>query len=168
VSPVNGIAVGSSGGALFAVLVTAYVVVILGSLAMMVVAVVDIARRPDWQWKIAGQEKVLWLLLAILINVLAIPSLIYWFTIRKKLVAVEHAAAAGAYGSGHMSYAGWVPGPPAQSAYPAVAPAGWQPDPSGQHQFRWWDGVRWTGQRWSQVPTSSGSAPQPGSPAPWR
>jgi hypothetical protein len=153
---------------MFVVLLIAYVVVILGSLAMMVVAVVDIARRPDWQWKIAGQEKVLWLLLAILINVLAIPSLIYWFNIRKKLVAVEHAAAAGAYGPGHVSYAGWVPGPPAQSAHPAVAPAGWQPDPSGQHQFRWWDGARWTEQTWSQVPTSSGSAPEPGSPAPWR
>jgi hypothetical protein len=24
------------------------------------------------------------------------------------------------------------------------APPGWQPDPSGQHRWRWWDGQRWT------------------------
>jgi len=148
---------GSIAAAGIAALVVSYFVVILGSLAMTVVAVVDIARRPDWQWKIAGQEKVLWLLLSILINLFAIPSLIYWFRIRPKLVAVEHAAAAGAYGAGHVTYAGWVPGP-TPSPYPAVAPAGWQPDPSGQHQFRWWDGTRWTEQTWSQAPAGPGPA----------
>lgn len=25
------------------------------------------------------------------------------------------------------------------------AAAGWHPDPAGRHQFRWWDGGRWTG-----------------------
>ena len=148
----------SIAGAGIVAFVVLYLVVILGSLAMTVVAVVDIARRPDWQWKIAGQEKVLWLLLSILVNLLAIPSLIYWFKIRPKLVAVEHAAATGAYGAGHVTYAGWVPGPPTPSPYPAVAPAGWQPDPSGQHQFRWWDGGRWTEQTWSQSPAASGPA----------
>jgi hypothetical protein len=149
--------VGSIGGAVFAVLVVVYIVVVLGSLAMMVVAVVDIARRPDWQWKIAGQEKVLWLLLAVLVNVLAVPSLIYWFNIRKKLVAVEHAAAAGAYGPGHMTVSGWTPGPAPLGPSVTVAPAGWQPDPSGHHQFRWWDGARWTEwteQTWSQGPAT--------------
>lgn len=146
-----------AGGGIVA-LVVLYFAVILGSLAMMVIAVVDIARRPDWQWKIAGQEKVLWLLLTILINVFAIPSLIYWFRIRPKLEAVEHAAAAGAYGAGHMTYAGWVPGPPPPSPHPMVAPAGWQPDPSGQHQFRWWDGARWTEQTWSQAPAGPDQA----------
>jgi hypothetical protein len=28
-------------------------------------------------------------------------------------------------------------------AAPSV-PAGWQPDPSGKYQHRWWDGERWT------------------------
>ena len=27
----------------------------------------------------------------------------------------------------------------------ATAPAAWHPDPSGRHQLRYWDGVRWTG-----------------------
>jgi hypothetical protein len=146
---------GSFAGAGIIALVVLYFVIIVGSLAMTVVAVVDIARRPEWQWKISGQEKVLWLLLVILINLFAIPSLIYWFKIRPKLVTVEHAAAAGAYGAGQVSYAGWAPGPPTPNPY-QVAPAGWQPDPSGQHQFRWWDGTRWTEQTWSQAPAGAG------------
>ena len=81
-------------------------VIAVGSLVFFVVALVDIVKRPDWQWKMAGQEKILWLLLVILINFLAIPSLIYWFNIRKKLQAVEEAAAKGLYGPGHMTYAG--------------------------------------------------------------
>jgi Protein of unknown function (DUF2510) len=148
-------AVGSLAGAGVGVLVIVYLAVILGSLAMMVIAVIDIVRRPEWQWKIAGQEKVLWLLLVILINILAIPSLIYWFNIRTKLVAVEEAAAQGVYGPGQMTFAGWVPGLPVQP-YAAAVPAGWHPDPQGQHQLRWWDGTRWTEQTWSQAPTNAG------------
>jgi hypothetical protein len=50
----------------------------IGSLVFFIMAIIDIAKRPDWQWKMAGQEKILWLLLVILVNFLAIPSLIYW------------------------------------------------------------------------------------------
>jgi hypothetical protein len=152
----GGTVVGSVAGVAIAVFVIVYLVVILGSLAMMVVAIVDMARRPDWQWKIAGQERILWLLLVILVNLLAIPSLIYWFNVRPKLIAVEEAAARGAYGAGHMTYAGWAPGPPVPSSY-AVAPAGWQPDPQAHGQFRWWDGTRWTEQTWGQTPAATGT-----------
>jgi hypothetical protein len=113
------------------------IVISIGSLVFFVMAIIDIAKRPDWQWKMAGQEKILWLLLVILVNFLAIPSLIYWFSIRKKLQAVEEAATKGLYGPGHMTYAGWEPAP-------AMAPAGWYADNSGQAAFRWWDGARWT------------------------
>ena len=157
----GGIATGDISGpgtALLVVLIIVYAVVILGSLAMMVVAIVDIARRPDWQWKIAGQEKILWLLLVILVNFLAIPSLIYWFKIRPKMEGVADAASRGAYGPGHTTYAGWVPGP-APVPVQAMVPAGWHPDPGGQPQFRWWDGGRWTDQTWSQTPTSPSPAP---------
>ena len=77
----------------FALFFIIWFVIAIGSLVMLIVALVDIVRRPDWQWKLAGQEKILWLLLVILVNFLAIPSLIYWFNIRKKLQAVEAAAA---------------------------------------------------------------------------
>jgi hypothetical protein len=126
-----------------------YLVVIIASLVMLIVALVDIARRPEWQWKLAGQEKVLWLLLVILVNVLAIPALIYWFNIRKKLIAVEKAAAAGYYGPGHLTYGGWEPVPPTRAHYAGAAPPGWHPDPSGQYQFRWWDGTQWSDHTWN-------------------
>ncbi|HEX7459247.1 MAG TPA: DUF2510 domain-containing protein [Acidimicrobiales bacterium] len=147
------------GGAGIAALIIAWFVVWGGSLVMLVVALVDIVRRPEWQWKLAGQEKVLWLLLVILVNILAIPSLIYWFSIRKKLVAVEQAAAAGQFGPGQMTYAGWAPVPP--NPYPGMVPPGWHPDPSGQQQWRWWDGTRWTDHTWSDPPPPPAPAADP-------
>lgn len=147
------------GGAGIAALIIAWFVVWGGSLVMLVVALVDIVRRPEWQWKLAGQEKVLWLLLVILVNILAIPSLIYWFSVRKKLVAVEQAAAAGQFGPGQMTYAGWAPVPP--NPYPGMVPPGWHPDPSGQQQWRWWDGTRWTDHTWSEPPPPPAPAADP-------
>ena len=91
-------------------LIIVWFVIVIGSLVMFIVAIVDIVKRPDWQWKLSGQEKILWLLVVILVNILAIPALIYWFNIRKKLIAVEAAAIAGQYGPGHMTVSGWVPG----------------------------------------------------------
>ena len=135
-----------------AVFFIVWFVVAIGSLVMLIVALIDIVKRPEWQWKLAGQEKVLWLLLVILVNFLAIPSLIYWFNIRRKLKVVEVAAAHGHYGPGHMTFGGWEP-VPVPLPDPAMAPAGWYPDASGQARLRWWDGAHWTGQ------TSEGSPP---------
>jgi hypothetical protein len=126
------------------VLVALYFVVIVGSLVMMIVAVVDMAKRPEWQWKLAGQEKVVWILVVVLVNVLAIPALIYWFRIRKRLMAVEEAAAAGVFGPGQMSYGGWEPTPSYAHGASGLPGPGWHHDPSGQFPFRWWDGARWT------------------------
>jgi hypothetical protein len=137
-----------------AVFFIAWLVIGVGSLVMLIVALVDIVKRPDWQWKLAGQEKILWLLLVILVNFLAIPSLIYWFNIRKQLKQVEAAAADGRYGPGHMTYGGWEPFP-APLPNPTIAPAGWYHDASGEAQFRWWDGTQWTAH------TSAGSPPSP-------
>jgi hypothetical protein len=156
---VVGNAIGSSAaGVGIAVLILLYVIVIVGSITMLVVALVDIVKRPDWQWKLAGQEKVLWILLIVLVNFLAIPSLIYWFNIRKKLIAVEQAAASGQFGPGYMTPSGWQPS--IYHSYP-VAPPGWHPDPSGRYGLRWWDGVRWTEYTWSDAP----GAPTEGRPA---
>lgn len=138
----NGSSALFSAGVFF--LFALYFVVIIGSLVMLIVALVDIVKRPDWQWRLAGQEKVLWLLLVILVNILAVPALIYWFVIRKKLIAVEQAGAAGRLGPGHMTYTGWEPSPPSPYLRPWLPPAGWHVDPSGQHQLRWWDGTRWS------------------------
>jgi hypothetical protein len=131
-------------GAGLAVFFVLYGIIVLGSLVMFIVALVDIIKRPDWQWKLAGQEKDLWILLVILVNFLAIPALIYWFNIRRKLIVVERAAASGQYGPGHLTYSGWEPAPP------QMPPPGWHPDPSGQHRLRWWDGTRWSEHTWDE------------------
>jgi hypothetical protein len=145
-----GNAIGSgAAGVGIAFLIVVYAAVIVGSLTMLVVALVDIVRRPDWQWKLAGQEKVLWILLVVLVNFLAVPSLIYWFNIRKKLIAVERAATAGQFGPGYITYSGWQPS--LYHPYPVVPP-GWHPDPSGHHRLRWWDGARWTEHIWNEAP----------------
>ncbi|HXA30649.1 MAG TPA: DUF2510 domain-containing protein [Acidimicrobiales bacterium] len=37
-----------------------------------------------------------------------------------------------------------VPDPSAGPPAPAVSPPMWHPDPSGEFEYRWWDGVGWT------------------------
>jgi hypothetical protein len=37
-----------------------------------------------------------------------------------------------------------VPAPPEPGSPPVVALPGWQPDPSGRHQHRYWSGATWT------------------------
>jgi hypothetical protein len=128
----------------------------LGAFAFSIVALIDIVKRPDWQWKIARQDKVLWLLLVVLVNLLAIPSCIYWFNIRKRLIAVEQAAATGHYGPGHLTYSGWEPSP-LTAMSPSVIPPGWHPDPGGQSGWRWWDGRQWTGHVTDTDPPAPGS-----------
>jgi hypothetical protein len=129
-----------------AVFFIVWVVIGIGSLVMLIVALLDIVKRPEWQWKLAG-----------------LPFSITWFNIPKKLKVVEVAAAHGHYGPGHMTFGGWEPVPVTLPS-PAVAPAGWDPDASGQDRLRWWDGAQWTGH------TSEGGPPSAwGSPvqAPW-
>lgn len=137
-----------------------FLLVGIGSLVMFVLALVDMVKRPDWEWKLAGQEKILWILLVVLVNFLAIPALIYWFSVRKKLIAVREAAEQGAYGPGHMTYAGWEPNL-VPIAYAGAAPAGWYPDATAPGLFRWWDGARWSEHTWSAPSPPAASAPSP-------
>jgi hypothetical protein len=143
----------------FVVFLAIFFIVGIGSLVMFIVALVDMVKRPDWEWKLAGQEKILWILLVVLVNFLAIPSLIYWFSIRNKLIAVREAAQRGAFGPGRMTYAGWEPNL-APIAYAGAAPAGWYPDAAAPGLFRWWDGVRWSEHTWNpQSPPTAPSSP---------
>lgn len=167
------------------------------SLVLFVVVLVDMLRRPDWQWKQAGSNKAMWLVLEIVLFVLFGPlaivsGIVYLAAARPKLVAAERSGdrsssqsppwgsgygGSGGYGTSwgggydttsgpyapppypgtgeptHPAYPGAPaaePPPPHVEAAPeggeegAIAGPSWHPDPSHRHEFRYWDGSRWT------------------------
>ncbi|HUC36123.1 MAG TPA: DUF2510 domain-containing protein [Acidimicrobiales bacterium] len=165
-------------------------ILVLGlvSLVFFVFILVDMIRRPAWQWKQAGSNKAMWITLEVVLFVLfgllsIVSGIVYLAAARPKLVAAERAGeitggygspwgpggygAPGGYGTppadpyatgapggeypggAPPAYPGAGQGPPeARWAGPAAAageaPPSWQPDPSRRHEFRYWDGTRWT------------------------
>jgi hypothetical protein len=98
-----------------------------------IMAIVDSAQRPDWQWVVAGTSKVTWLILIILVP---FCNLVYWFGTRKRLIVIALHPPPGVYAAPMMAYQpppgygappGYAP-PPMYGAPPA--PGGWQP-PTG-------------------------------------
>jgi hypothetical protein len=92
---------------LFAIWVAAFV--------YWIVVIVEVAKIPDSQFRAAGSEKIVWLLIVILAGI--IGSLVWRFAKRDEM----------------LRYAGAASPPP----------PGWYPEP-GTGIMRWWDGVRWT------------------------
>jgi hypothetical protein len=79
------------------------------------VALVEVARIPDHQYRAAGTEKVVWVLVVALVGI--IGALVWLFSTRNRVLAA----------------AGFLP----------PLPAGWYPDATSGG-VRWWDGRRWT------------------------
>lgn len=105
------------------------VIIGLVTLVLFVFVLVDMVRRPSWQWQRAGSNKAIWITLEVALFVLfgllsVVSGIVYLVAARPKLVAAENAA----------NYSG---------GYGGVPPS-WQPDPSGRHQLRYWDGTAWT------------------------
>lgn len=106
--------VGGLAGALF---FAAVFVLVIGLNAVWIVALVEIARLPDAQFRAARTEKTTWVIVVVLTGV--IGAVIWWAGKRREV----------------------------REAVPLVAlPApGWYPDPvRAGVGLRWWDGVRWT------------------------
>ena|SRR5579862_7216339 len=80
-----------------------------------VVVIVEVAKIPDVQFRAAGSEKIVWLLIVVLGGI--IGSLVWLFAKRAEV----------------MRRAGAIPPPP----------PGWYPEGAGG-AVRWWDGYRWT------------------------
>jgi hypothetical protein len=96
----------------------------LGAIVYWIVALVEVARIPEQQFRAAGTEKTMWILVVVLAQI--IGALIWRFAKRGDVLAA----------------AGRMPPPP----------PGWYPD-WGAGTFRWWDGVRWTEARHVPPPT---------------
>lgn len=88
----------------------------IGGLIVWLVALVEIVRIPDHQFRAARTDKVVWVLVVALAS--WIGALIWWFTVRKDVLAA----------------AGQIPPPP----------PGWYPEPA-TGAWRWWDGQAWSG-----------------------
>jgi hypothetical protein len=119
----------------------------LASLVPIVWAIVDVVRRPAWQFSTG--RKVMWALTLgfgwlILWPIALISSVLYLTVIRRRFppaTAVPPAAGPG------VAMPPWQPQTPLPMPPPApreLPPAGWYPDPAGTPSQRWWDGVGWT------------------------
>lgn len=82
-----------------------------------VIALVEVARIPEYQFRVVGTEKTTWILVVALLQ--GIGALIWLFAKRREVLAA----------------AGRLP----------HAPPGWYPDPY-TGAMRWWDGYQWVGQ----------------------
>lgn len=96
----------------------------LAAIVFWIISIIEVAKIPDPQFKAAGTDKIVWLLVVILLGV--IGALIWRFVKRNDVLAAEGRSAPSAGGS------------------PA---AGWYPEPGAAGTLRYWDGTRWTEDR---------------------
>lgn len=94
----------------------------LGAFVYWIVALVEVIRIPDQQFRAAGTEKAMWIIVVALLQI--VGALVWLFAKRSDVLAA----------------AGRIPAP---------AP-GWYPEPGGG--LRWWNGTGWTDDRHTPPP----------------
>lgn len=94
----------------------------LAAVVFWIVTLVEVCRLPDHQYRMAGSEKITWILVVALVG--WIGALIWRLGPRRRVVS----------GQQNLGYG---------IAAPTTAP-GWYADPQGGERMRWWDGYRWT------------------------
>ncbi|HUY64075.1 MAG TPA: DUF2510 domain-containing protein [Acidimicrobiales bacterium] len=103
----------------------------LASLVLAIYVIIDMAKRPSWQWERAGSNKVLWLVLEVLLLLLfgllsVIVGLLYLVMTRPKLVAAERQGQSPGPASAGTP---WPPGTQAPALYAPPVEAGDGPPP---------------------------------------
>ncbi len=125
---------GGGEGIAVAVVLVVYLAIfalVIAAIALALWAVIDAARRPDWQFEAAGQNKTLWIVLpaagAAMCQLLGlVAALVYLLSIRKKLQAALPPQ------SGYGGYGGPVSmPPPGWPGGPGGPPPGWPGGPGG-------------------------------------
>ena len=115
----------AGAGVLFFLVYFAFIGVMMvfsiGGFVLWVLGLIDVFKRPDWQFRQYGLERTTWIVVLLVTG--ALGGFIYRF--------------------GPPSRLRGVPIPP---SLPAAPPPGWYPDPQGAGQA-YWDGAQWTGHR---------------------
>jgi hypothetical protein len=157
--------------AAFGVFFLAFFAAMIAGLVFWIMKIVEVAQIPDAQYRAAGTDKTVWVLVVVLLG--WIGALIWQFAKRDEVLRARGLLGSGGpgylpgpgYGPGYG--AGYGPGPagPAYAGAPgqapghaATPPAGWYPEP-GTGWFAYWDGYRWTGAR---QPPQQQAPQQPG------
>ena len=78
---------GSLFGGVFVLFFLGTVAVAVLGTVLWVVALVDLLRRPSWQWTAAGQNQVVWALVVVLGHL--VGAVVYWLVARPALRRVE-------------------------------------------------------------------------------
>lgn len=99
-------------------LVTLFVGLWVALLVFWILAIVEVVKLPEHQFRAAGTEKTTWILIVAIVGV--IGAVIWRLAKRKDVLAAE----------------GWRP----------VPPPGWYPSPDGAG-LQWWNGGGWTADR---------------------
>lgn len=111
---------------LFGVFWLALMAFAIVTLVLWILSLVEVLRYPEPVWRYAGTDKTMWILVIVLAG--GIGALIYWFSQRKRLKAIEADLAARGllYVPPPQPYGYYpqqaLPPPPSQPGYPSQGP----------------------------------------------